>query len=139
MRDCSRCFLLALLRQHARVRPWRGDYSPTDGAREIRNIRSSAAIPAKRVRDSPLFLGSAASRSLAQRRSGAVRSAALTDTGLKSIATVGTRLRDWPKSHRAELRLCFRVTTSAVLTLVVSQLFHLRLAIWAVLTAVLLT
>jgi uncharacterized membrane protein YccC len=38
-----------------------------------------------------------------------------------------------------ELRLCFRITTSAVLTLVVSQLFHLRLALWAVLTAVLLT
>jgi uncharacterized membrane protein YccC len=58
---------------------------------------------------------------------------------MNSIATIGTRLRDWPKSHRAELRLCFRVTTSAVLTLMVAQVFHLRLAIWAVLTAVLLT
>ena len=48
-------------------------------------------------------------------------------------------LRGWPKSHRPELTLCFRVTTSAVLTLAVSQLFHLRFALWAVLTAVLLT
>ena len=58
---------------------------------------------------------------------------------MNSIATVGRRLRSWPKSHRPELRLCIRVTTSAVLTLMVSQLFHLRFALWAVLTAVLLT
>ena len=44
-----------------------------------------------------------------------------------------------PRRHRTEFRLCLRVTVSAVLTLVVSQLFHLRFALWAVLTAVVLT
>jgi uncharacterized membrane protein YccC len=58
---------------------------------------------------------------------------------VNSVATVGRWLRGWPKSHRTELRLCFRVTASALLTLVVSQLFHLRFALWAVLTAVILT
>jgi uncharacterized membrane protein YccC len=58
---------------------------------------------------------------------------------MNSIATVGKRLRGWPKSHRMELRLCLRITTSAVLTLAISQLLHLRLVLWAVLTAVLLT
>jgi uncharacterized membrane protein YccC len=48
-------------------------------------------------------------------------------------------IRDWPQSHRTELRLCLRITVSAVLTLLVSHLFHLRLALWAVLTAVILT
>jgi uncharacterized membrane protein YccC len=38
-----------------------------------------------------------------------------------------------------ELGLCFRVAVSAVLTLVVSHLLNLRLALWAVLTAVILT
>jgi uncharacterized membrane protein YccC len=42
-------------------------------------------------------------------------------------------------SRRAELNLCLRITTSAILTLVVSQFFHLRFGLWAVLTAVLVT
>jgi uncharacterized membrane protein YccC len=58
---------------------------------------------------------------------------------MNSVATLRRWLRGWPGSHRTELRLCLRVTASAVLTLVVSQLFHLRFALWAVLTAVLLT
>ncbi|SHG08209.1 Fusaric acid resistance protein-like [Bradyrhizobium erythrophlei] len=58
---------------------------------------------------------------------------------MNSVATLGRWLRGWPWSHRTELRLCLRVSASAVLTLVVSQLFHLRFALWAVLTAVVLT
>jgi uncharacterized membrane protein YccC len=38
-----------------------------------------------------------------------------------------------------ELGLCFRVAISAILTLLVSHLLNLRLALWAVLTAVILT
>ncbi len=52
---------------------------------------------------------------------------------------MGRWLRGWPRRHRTELRLCLRITASAVLTLVVSELFHLRFALWAVLTAVILT
>jgi uncharacterized membrane protein YccC len=55
------------------------------------------------------------------------------------IATVGKWLRGWLKSHRMEFGLCLRVTVSAVLTLVISHLLNLRLALWAVLTAVILT
>jgi uncharacterized membrane protein YccC len=38
-----------------------------------------------------------------------------------------------------ELRLCSRITASAVVTLMISHLLNLRLALWAVLTAVILT
>jgi uncharacterized membrane protein YccC len=55
------------------------------------------------------------------------------------IAAVGKWLRRWLSTHRMELGLCFRVAVSAVLTLVVSHLLNLRLALWAVLTAVILT
>ena len=58
---------------------------------------------------------------------------------MNSVATVGRWLRGLPRRHRTELRLCLRVTVSAVLTLVVSQLFQLRFALWAVLTSVILT
>ena len=58
---------------------------------------------------------------------------------MNSVATVGRWLRGLPRRHRTELRLCLRVTVSAVLTLLVSQLFHLRFALWAVLTSVILT
>jgi uncharacterized membrane protein YccC len=49
------------------------------------------------------------------------------------------RLRHWPAQHRAQLRLCLRVTTSAVLALAVAHLLKLPLPLWTVLTAVLLT
>lgn len=58
---------------------------------------------------------------------------------MNSAATFARSLRGLLRGHRAELSLCFRVTASAVLTLLVSQLLHLRLGLWAVLTAVLLT
>src|SRR5215467_2415112 len=58
---------------------------------------------------------------------------------MSSIGTLGKWLRRWPQKHRAELRLCVRVVTSGVLTLLVSQQLHLRYALWAVLTAVMLT
>jgi len=41
--------------------------------------------------------------------------------------------------NRAEFKLCLRVTASGVLTLLLSQLLQLRFALWAVLTAVLMT
>jgi uncharacterized membrane protein YccC len=49
------------------------------------------------------------------------------------------RLRDWPSQHRAELRLCLRVSVSAMLALGVAHLLKLPLALWTVLTAVILT
>jgi uncharacterized membrane protein YgaE (UPF0421/DUF939 family) len=58
---------------------------------------------------------------------------------MNCIEKVPTQLRTWRKTHRAQLSLCVRVTSSGVLTLLVSQLLHLRFALWAVLTAVLLT
>jgi len=45
----------------------------------------------------------------------------------------------WLIGHRTELGLSLRVTVSALATLAVSQLLHLRIPLWAVLTAVLLT
>src|SRR5216683_1433808 len=58
---------------------------------------------------------------------------------MSHLATGWGRLRAWSASHDAELRLCVRSTTAAVLTLAVSQLLHLPIALWAVLTAVILT
>jgi uncharacterized membrane protein YccC len=49
------------------------------------------------------------------------------------------RFRHWPTQHRAQLRLCLRVTASAVLALAIAHLLNLPLALWTVLTAVLLT
>jgi uncharacterized membrane protein YccC len=49
------------------------------------------------------------------------------------------RFRNWPAQHRAQLRLCLRVTTSAVVALAVAHFLNLPLALWTVLTAVLLT
>ena len=45
----------------------------------------------------------------------------------------------WLIGHRTELGLSLRVTVSALATLAVSQLLHLRIPLWAVLTAVILT
>ena len=49
------------------------------------------------------------------------------------------RLRKWPAQHRAELRLCLRISVSAVLALAVAQVLELPLALWTVLTAIILT
>src|SRR6516165_5873157 len=49
------------------------------------------------------------------------------------------RLRHWPAQHRAQVRLCLRVTASAVFALAVAQLLGLPFPLWTVLTAVLLT
>lgn len=45
----------------------------------------------------------------------------------------------WLAGRRAELGLTLRVTVSAVTTLAVSHILHLRVPLWAVLTAVILT
>jgi uncharacterized membrane protein YccC len=43
------------------------------------------------------------------------------------------------RHHRAQLRLSFRVAVAALLSLALAQFFHLRLPLWAVLTAVIVT
>ena len=58
---------------------------------------------------------------------------------MSHLATGWSRLRAWSASHDAELRLCVRSTTAAVLTLAAAQALHLPIALWAVLTAVILT
>jgi uncharacterized membrane protein YccC len=59
--------------------------------------------------------------------------------GMSRLATDWGRLRSWSSTHSAELRLCVRSTTAAVLTLAAAQALHLPIALWAVLTAVILT
>jgi uncharacterized membrane protein YccC len=58
---------------------------------------------------------------------------------MSRLAADWGRLRSWSRTHSAELRLCVRSTTAAVLTLAAAQLLHLPIALWAVLTAVILT
>lgn len=58
---------------------------------------------------------------------------------MKPIATAGKSFRTWLARYRVELRLCFRVTMSAVLSLAAAHLLNLPVALWAVLTAVILT
>src|SRR5437870_1696019 len=58
---------------------------------------------------------------------------------MSPVATSWRELRAWSASHSAELRLCVRSTTAAVVTLAASQLLNLPIALWAVLTAVILT
>src|SRR5258708_20766918 len=58
---------------------------------------------------------------------------------MSHLATGWRELRTWSADHSAELRLCVRSTTAAVLTLAAAQLLHLPIALWAVLTAVILT
>jgi uncharacterized membrane protein YccC len=48
-------------------------------------------------------------------------------------------LRSWHQAHRVELRLGVRTTVSAVVALVISDLLDLPIALWTVLTAVVLT
>src|SRR6266566_3982118 len=61
------------------------------------------------------------------------------ELGMSHLATGWSRLRAWSASHGPELRLCVRSTTAAVVTLAASQLLNLPIALWAVLTAVILT
>jgi uncharacterized membrane protein YccC len=63
----------------------------------------------------------------------------LRELGMSRLATTWSRLRAWSASHSAELRLCVRSTTAGVLTLAAAQMLHLPIALWAVLTAVILT
>src|SRR5215510_1855671 len=58
---------------------------------------------------------------------------------MNRIAMAGKWVRSWLASHRVELGLCLRVTISAVLTFVVAHFLNLAIALWAVLTAVILT
>jgi hypothetical protein len=58
---------------------------------------------------------------------------------MSHLATDWSRLRAWSASHGPELRLCVRSTTAALLTLAAAQVLHLPIALWAVLTAVILT
>jgi len=58
---------------------------------------------------------------------------------MSRLAASWSRLRAWSATHGAELRLCVRSTTAAVLTLAAAQVLHLPIALWAVLTAVILT
>jgi len=58
---------------------------------------------------------------------------------MSHLATGWSRLRAWSASHGPELRLCVRSTTAAVATLAAAQLLNLPIALWAVLTAVILT
>ena len=58
---------------------------------------------------------------------------------MSQLATGWNELRAWSASHGPELRLCVRSTTAAVVTLAASKLLNLPIALWAVLTAVILT
>src|SRR5215813_2558259 len=58
---------------------------------------------------------------------------------MNRIATAGKWVPTWLASHRVELGLCLRVTISAVLAFVTAHLLNLTIALWAVLTAVILT
>jgi uncharacterized membrane protein YccC len=55
------------------------------------------------------------------------------------IARAGKRLWTWLADHRVQWGLSVRVTVSAVVTLAASHLLQLRIPLWAVLTAVILT
>ena len=58
---------------------------------------------------------------------------------MKQITTAWRWLRRLPRERDAELRLCLRMTTAAVLSLAVAHLLNLPIALWTVLTAVILT
>jgi uncharacterized membrane protein YccC len=58
---------------------------------------------------------------------------------MKHITTAWRWLRRLPRGRGAELRLCLRMTTAAVLSLAVAHLLNLPIALWTVLTAVILT
>jgi len=50
-----------------------------------------------------------------------------------------TSLRDWVRSHKVELALSVRVTSAALVSLVIALALHLRLPLWAVLTSIIVT
>jgi hypothetical protein len=56
-----------------------------------------------------------------------------------SIRTAAKSLRAWLADNRVQLGLSLRVTVSAVATLAASHILNLRIPLWAVLTAVVLT
>jgi uncharacterized membrane protein YccC len=58
---------------------------------------------------------------------------------MRRIATAWRWLRIRLRDRSAELRLCVRMTTAAVLSLAVAHLLNLPIALWTVLTAVILT
>src|SRR5262245_63968922 len=58
---------------------------------------------------------------------------------MKHMATTWRWLRRLPRERGAELRRCVRMTTAAVLSLAVAHLLNLPIALWTVLTAVILT
>jgi fusaric acid resistance family protein len=58
---------------------------------------------------------------------------------MTQTATALQSLGIWLAGHRVELGLSLRVTVSAVTTLAVSHMLNLRIPLWAVLTAVILT
>jgi len=58
---------------------------------------------------------------------------------LSRTATVWRLVRAWRNRRRVQLGLALRVTVAAMLSLVVAQLAHLHLPLWAVLTAVVVT
>jgi uncharacterized membrane protein YccC len=55
------------------------------------------------------------------------------------IGNAGKWLRAWLVERRVQLRLALRVTISAVATLMIAQVLQLKIPLWAVLTAVVLT
>ncbi len=61
------------------------------------------------------------------------------DPRMIPIAKAARSLRSWLVDHGVQWRLAVRVTTSAVVTLAASQVLNLRIPLWAVLTAVVLT
>jgi uncharacterized membrane protein YccC len=58
---------------------------------------------------------------------------------LPLMSTIATWLRTTIRSRVVELRLCCRVTLAAVATYALSEFLHLPLALWAVLTAIIVT
>ena len=58
---------------------------------------------------------------------------------LNFVSPYWKSLRSLALRHLVELRLCFRVTVAALLTFALSELLHLPLVLWTVLTAVIVT
>src|ERR1041385_4973905 len=58
---------------------------------------------------------------------------------LKRITSVVTRARALAHRYRMQLILALRVTVSALSSLALAQLLHLRLPLWAVLTSLIVT
>lgn len=58
---------------------------------------------------------------------------------MRRITTLWTGLRAQLQHHRVHLRLSFRVTAAALMSLALAQFFRFPLPLWAVLTAVIVT